>query len=547
MTSHYRWYPAAEDVIVPWNATYEFPSQANKAVKITPRLPPKNGAVFRPGNVIRLEFPAQGFVHPGHTTLEFDVVLKGMVNAAGQNWSVWFQNNIQSIFSRARLLYGSTPIEDINDADFITRSLTEFTSGPDNVMDQKSISEGIGGAVQRAPYTENVRRATHSINVKAGVLSGRPNYYTDTDGLFVATKRYQIQLPFGMFNQGKLIPTKFMASQFVIEYTLNQPEGCIMMNTRTKPEPPTAFPASAPPSGTPTFYLQNVNLIPEILEFDASYDADFLMGLKTNGVPIQFATWHNYTGNITGQNMQMIIQERSRSTKAIYAFAVIQQKSFQLDSGASFGDLQLSLIESYQYRIGGRYFPAAPVECNSPGLKTGSCEAFIELQKALGTLGDNRLSSFASLKNWNAPNAYNNNPFALVGAGAEMPSVFGADDYQYDCINAYSTNGTLSSAVFGLSYPTDPNARAVIAASGLGLGGSTSKPSSVFCMAINLETTNGREVSGLNAEEQSDISLIIKYQSAIPVVSGLTYELKVFTYIDQLMILRENNQVELVL
>ena len=57
-----------EEVVVPWNARYSFPSQANKSVKITPRIPPKNGANFLPGNVIRLEFPAQGFVNPINTT-----------------------------------------------------------------------------------------------------------------------------------------------------------------------------------------------------------------------------------------------------------------------------------------------------------------------------------------------------------------------------------------------------------------------------------------------------------------------------------------------
>jgi hypothetical protein len=59
MTDHFRFYPTAEDVTIPWNARYSFPSQANKSVKITPRIPPKNGATFLPGNTIRLEFPAQ--------------------------------------------------------------------------------------------------------------------------------------------------------------------------------------------------------------------------------------------------------------------------------------------------------------------------------------------------------------------------------------------------------------------------------------------------------------------------------------------------------
>lgn len=59
MSAHYKWYPSESEVTVPWNARYSFPSQANKAVKMTPRIPPKNGGTFNPGQVIRLEFPAQ--------------------------------------------------------------------------------------------------------------------------------------------------------------------------------------------------------------------------------------------------------------------------------------------------------------------------------------------------------------------------------------------------------------------------------------------------------------------------------------------------------
>jgi hypothetical protein len=60
MSAHFKWYPSSEEVVVPWNARYSFPSQANKAVKITPRIPPKSGGIFNPGQVIRVEFPAQG-------------------------------------------------------------------------------------------------------------------------------------------------------------------------------------------------------------------------------------------------------------------------------------------------------------------------------------------------------------------------------------------------------------------------------------------------------------------------------------------------------
>lgn len=78
---------------------------------MTPRIPPKNGSVFQPGQVIRVEFPAQGYVNPLNTSFEFDVTLSTYSVTA--NEIVRFQNNIQSLFSRVRLLYGSTPLEDM--------------------------------------------------------------------------------------------------------------------------------------------------------------------------------------------------------------------------------------------------------------------------------------------------------------------------------------------------------------------------------------------------------------------------------------------------
>lgn len=95
MASHFRWYPSESEVIVPFNARYSFPSQSNKAVKMTPRIPPKNGGTFNPGNVIRLEFPAQGYVNPNNTTLSFDVsILYPTISAADKSTTIRFQNNV---------------------------------------------------------------------------------------------------------------------------------------------------------------------------------------------------------------------------------------------------------------------------------------------------------------------------------------------------------------------------------------------------------------------------------------------------------------------
>lgn len=74
------------------------------------------------------------------------------------------------------------------------------------------------------------------------------------------------------------------------------------------------------------------------------------------------------------------------------------------------------------------------------------------------------------------------------------------------------------------------------------VSGSGDLPSCAFGIATDLETSNGLEISGLNAEEQSDISLLIRYSDNQ--ASEMAYD--VFTYIDSMIVLRENNVLELI-
>jgi hypothetical protein len=153
-----------------------------------------------------------------------------------------------------------------------------------------------------------------------------------------------------MFSQEKLIPTKFMASQLAIEITLASPAECIY-----------AITAGTPSTTLPTYQVTNVNLIPEILEFDASYDESFLRGLQTSGVPIKFATWNNYRfSNAQASVANLQIQERSRSVKAIFCMQRREAAALNSDSGATFFNTDVttvdgaSTLQDYQFRIGGR-------------------------------------------------------------------------------------------------------------------------------------------------------------------------------------------------
>lgn len=169
-----------------------------------------------------------------------------------------------------------------------------------------------------------------------------------------------------------------------------------------------------------------------------------------------------------------------------------------------------------------RYFPASPVQGylgSASTFSNGGCEAFLELQKALNVVGDYRLSSSVTSTRWGAPQLG-----TTIAAGVVSVNGIHESDFQFDAFFAYAGTGLL----------TLNNAQTAPFVGGVG--------SACYCAAIDLETSNGVEISGLNAEEQSDISFIGTWSAAQE--SG--YTLTVFTYYDAMLILRENNVLELI-
>jgi hypothetical protein len=586
MSSHFRWYPSESEVIVPFNARYSFPSQANKAVKMTPRIPPKNGGVFNPGSVIRLEFPAQGYVNPNNTTLSFDVTIKNpMPLITDKETSIRFQNNIQSIFSRVRLLYGATPIEDIIGYNQIVRSITEWTgASTENTICQTSINEGIGGYVAgrsgnlsldatdtttvatrnacipglvpvRQAYIQGVSTqisansaATQTTPVGAGfgtvpygstAVTGAPFATAPTNASLLTTtepvKRYTIQFALGLFNQPKLIPTKFMASQLAIEMTLANASECMIAQTAASVSTTEGAAGIGSVASNCGYQLTNINLIPEILEFDASYDEMFLKGLMNGGVPIKFSTWNNYKSTSASTSVNIQIQERARSVKSIFALQRRDTGNFGVDSGASFfctgttGTAGANTLQEYQYRIGGRYFPASPVQNATDvggSISNGGAESWIELSKALNTLGDARLATPCNVLKWAVP------PMSISWAtDATVFTTLPEFDYRYQVVR-WKNGSPIVFPVEGFLNGVGPAGNAFCGNQG----------SSCFAMAIDLETSNGGEISGLNAEEQSDITLIARWNKA----QGSQFVYDIYTYIDSMIVLRENNVLELI-
>ena len=633
MALHNKWYPAAEDTIVPWNATYAFPTEANKCEKSTPRISPKNGSVFLPGQLFRLEFPASGYINPLNTSMIFDVTLS-TYSTPGTS-IVRFQNNIASIFQRVTLYYGSNVIEDMRNYNCIVRALTEWTAtNQTGSLDNSSIAEGIGGVVlgtsgnpNPAPGRVNVRQAyiqgqdwttaalaskgIHGNGYGAVPNSANPIAAYGNAAPYNCTRRYQINFALGLFIQDKLIPVKYMASQLVIEVTLETAASCIFAQKGTG-------------TGTaPTYYINNVVLLPEVLQFDSSYDMEFLKGLEGDGVPIKFSSWHTYSFSTAQSNVaNLIVQEKSRSVKTIFMVQRRSPASIETDSHAllfdsnpvptggsidltvtpmtlatpagtvyqddttgyiftvttaalaaattlrvnltsavvpASGTLTLvsgtadataaysasaitsageaSTLQTFQFRIADRYYPGRPVEffnIGSQNLCNGGAEGYYELMKALQIMGDYRLSPPINSNRWAMPPATSNVKAAgtTITTGGIAGTPF--NELDYTCDVAGWTNGCPimeQQQVAGDGTGALPEGNTYCGNVG----------SNAFAMAINLETSNGVEISGLNAEQQSDIAINAVWSAA---QSNFTYE--VYVFYDAMLILRSGNDMDLI-
>lgn len=191
-------------------------------------------------------------------------------------------------------------------------------------------------------------------------------------------------------------------------------------------------------------------------------------------------------------------------------------------------------MQSYQWRIGGRYFPAQPVQLSTSlgsSVTNGGAEALLELQKALNTVGDYRLSSSLNTKRWALGcTPFTNIPTTANGYGP-VAGVSQLNELDYaQAIIGYGVGGTPLYATISKNLGTT-----------LGSAQASATGSSCYASAIDLETSNGIEISGLNAEEQSDIAFIANWSNP-----QSNFNINVYSYYDAMIVLKENNVLLLI-
>lgn len=584
MATHYRFHPSEAADKVSFNATYSYPSQAAQSEKRVFKIPPLNGNQFSPGQIIKLQFPSEGYLDPAQTTLAFDVELI-YDNTDGDFSYVRFQNNIQSIFKRVRLMYGSTPLEDIPDYNVIIRALAEWTSSS-KTFDQTSINLGYGGvthigtikntesgelkggAVSRSGHVRQQYIHGKDFTTQDSVIDGAgnitnygnnfgsgtvPNASTGTGQQYDAlpgmldnfhpnyvkgnpVRRYQVHLLLGLFQQQKLIPLKYMASQLHVEIELEQPKACIYYRPSvTWTSQPTGVTGVGTPGSSPTYSLKNVCMVAQTFEYGSLYDAQFIKQIVDTGIPIKFCTFNSYRFTHSGAPyLNLNIPERSKSVKTIFALQRRDPETFETDSGASFFDTSTgqkdgaATLQEYQFKIGGKFYPEEPVKCSTivgGTVPNSGCEAFVELKKSLNIIGNYNISTENNTITWALPAGNNDCELGLPH------NILPEYDYDHEVLRYKYTGAPVINIK---KHPGEDG----------NMGGpiTGSLPSAMFAMSINLEKAKGLDITGLDALNASTIELIARY--AKPQQSGFCFN--VFTYIDALFILKDNNEVQII-
>lgn len=505
MSSHFLFHAEASEK-VPFNAQYAFPSQATRVSKSVVKIPAKNGGPFQYNRApIRIELPADGYLDPLESYLSFTAVLVTKTDSTTRDPAeyAYFTKNAQCLFSRLRLLYGSMVIEDIQDVDCLCRMLTDVGVGQDYLRSTGSIVENLAASDVYEPESrldfptsqvdpigsgDNPVRFAANKLVDIAETKVIPGSISNTNE---KRRRFCISPLLGLLCQKKLLPLKWMASQLTIELTVNDPNNCIIWGSGYNSTPP-------------EFRIEEISYVAQLLEFDSSYDTAFYAGLHSTGVPILFSSWHRHTFSLNSSFFAQQIHERSRSVKSAYAVIRDVKRSDTSVDGYSFyhsiiGDTGLSsgtisadvlnaAVKEFQWRVGGRYFPSQPVKCD-----LGGAEAYMELLKALNVVGDYSTGNNIDYQKWSCHNTKN------------------------------KTGKNISLA--GKSY----------------LGGTK------FIMATEFESSNGFEISGINAEEQSDVALMFKADGPAAWPTGLARKVDVFVYYDCMLIVRPGNHVDLIL
>ena len=431
-------------------------------------ISPKYGGDFAPGDIIRLEIPAQAYLDPNEFYIHFRTGIiagaagtnaHGVASATAENQltkisdtassgvgehrdkTVQFVSGIQSIFNRVRLLAGSIVLEDIQDYNVLYRMLMDSTTSKEWRAGDGAIMEGV---YDPENYEQRVANANFHASFSVNGEANQGHFYT-------------VRPLFGLFTAGKYIPLKYMG-QLTIELYLEQPQECLWSTSSivNAPADGTArafFDAVTPVTEKPskdmtasftlatkkhlpfcnstlfdvstdfpnaTYRVHDVRMHVPFVHPIESYDQALMRQIEQGDISIHHSSWSTHTRQIPSTSrVTLSFQERALSLKGALACMRNSPDIRQIDSDFVF---PANGIQAYQWKIGSEYIPAQEISC-----KFGANRALIELRKGLGTYGDDQMLSYITEENFlphDLPHQLDTFNASEIRRGASQPSSF---------------------------------------------------------------------------------------------------------------------------
>ena len=385
---------------------------AGQVLKIQDHLADR-GVTFFSGNVDGIGDPVDGgFVNAAINSKHECIVTDNLVSLAAAG--------IHSLFKRVVIRYGGLVLEDIQEYAKLAQLLLVSGAAPDWATGVGAICDGTSGS-GATTHSQDTLLVYSSSNMD--YQPGKAQTYQWTpkgsgSGAYIE-RRFTFNLFAGLTTAQKLLPLKWMAAQFRIELELAPyDEAFIQSNFTMLPNESSATGRTGLNYDTNlttrlSYTIEQPVYIAELMEFDSLYDTAFYAGMQQMGVPIKFTSWHHQSRSVPGDGTQHLpLSESARSMKA--AFAVLTDTTayphaefltFYHNVGAirsttatavgKLSEATVNPVQEFQWRIGGRYAPAQPVDCTS-----GGSEAFLELSKAINSLGDYTFSQRIQPKEW---------------------------------------------------------------------------------------------------------------------------------------------------
>ena len=379
---------------------------------------PEGGSTYGPSggahpNIIRIPINADSLLDVQHSYLSFNLVNTNAANANTISPDIGVP-----FIRRLRIESAGTTLEDIDAYGKLYGGVLFPTQASGGAITDASITTGGIGAVAgtlsalagqpgafsnanfNAAATVNGAGATATTNiynaikavVDARTITGtsglnkvihNPRANTELIGNAANTIRYNIPLVSALLNMDKYLPLIMMNAGVVLELELDTANSVGITGA-----------AGGGAGGDASWTLTDVRYVAHLIDLQRDFYDKMRMVMESSGGVLQLAgsTFRHYSGatSTVGENAIVNLPARVKSIQSVF---FTQTAAADLTSSAVYGisNSVSNGISSYQFRVGSVVYPPTPVQLTRDGaIYINKGEAYQELRKAFGTLGDYR-------------------------------------------------------------------------------------------------------------------------------------------------------------